>query len=203
MRNKPTCADAFTIDNGFINSKGSPWRYAYLSYKPPFFKLLLNRKVILSRNFVSAFVYSASIKLEVVAPAFFGPVHRRISMRHQSLCGRAILRIHRSADATADHDRLIFECDGRGDRCQNPLEGASSQAIFRAFLQHQHEFITTNAGNRVVVALRRLQAACDGCQQRIAGLVTKVVIDVLEAVEVNEHDPYRLFLTTGISNRFL
>ena len=54
--------------------------------------------------------------------------------------------------------------------------------------QHDDELVAAQAGHGVVLAQVQAQALGRGLQQFVAGLVAVLVVDGLEAVEVQEHD---------------
>src|SRR5450830_1522795 len=75
--------------------------------------------------------------------------------------------------------------------------GASASSIFfrtlsanaaSAMPEHQHEFITAETRHDIVLAHDGAQALADFDQREVAVLMAKLVVDCLEAVEVDEHD---------------
>ncbi|MBK6845955.1 MAG: hypothetical protein IPG88_27435 [Gemmatimonadetes bacterium] len=63
-------------------------------------------------------------------------------------------------------------------------------------LQHDGKLVASQAGDGVAAASRRAQAVADGTQQCVAGVMSEVVVDELEVVEVDEEDRRRFRLAT-------
>ena len=96
----------------------------------------------------------------------------------------------------AEHDRLrppqsITRCT---------ISGVELLVAVLGLTMHD-EFVARQARHGVGVAQRRAQARGDRHQQHVAGLVAHAVVDELEAVEVDQHDPHRLAAALGRGDR--
>ena len=64
--------------------------------------------------------------------------------------------------------------------------------------QHHDEFVAAEAAEQIVVAQVLVQAGGCGLQQRIAGGVAEAVVDVLEAIEIDEQHRQRGAAVAGL-----
>ena len=115
-------------------------------------------------------------------------VHRRVGVSHQRLGRVAVARIERDPDAhirvklvTVDRERLgeIGE-DARGDALGLRGVGDVGNA--------DDELVAAQARDGVLFAPRRGEARRYGGQQHVADGVAERIVDVLEAVEIEEED---------------
>ncbi len=94
------------------------------------------------------------------------------------------------ADARADHelapgdpDRLL-ECE------EQPLRDADGMGFVRS-VEQQRELVAAEPGQGVARAARLREALGNGLEQLVARVVAEAVVDLLEAVEVDEQDGER------------
>jgi hypothetical protein len=66
---------------------------------------------------------------------------------------------------------------------------------------HSDELIAPESSQRVAVAQRAIQTLRDANQQLVAGVVPEVVVDHLEAVQVDEQHGGHCSLATGFGDR--
>src|SRR5208282_6499390 len=72
--------------------------------------------------------------------------------------------------------------------------------VIPQFRQEHHEFVASEASNRVVLAHAGAESARDFLEQLISGLVTESVVDLLESVEVEKHNRQPSFETMGFAD---
>ena len=105
----------------------------------------------------------------------------------------SIVRKPRHPDAGMHHDRRHWVCEqkGCGKSLGNfALHGVRRVLPRRAAFEHHHELVAANAGDGVATAQTRAQALTHLLQQRIAGRVTQSVVDLFEAVQIDEQQRY-------------
>ena len=84
-----------------------------------------------------------------------------------------------------DDDRLVQAID-------DALGAERDLVVGLDVAEHDHEFVAAHADHDVAVAHAGAQPARDFLQELVAGLMAAGVVDVLEAVEVQEHDAEHL-----------
>src|SRR6202048_2238631 len=103
----------------------------------------------------------------------------------------------RAGNANADTDvgfavlvKIIFavERNGHAVRRGDSFRGGSA-------LQQNSEFVATQTGRRVTLAQIGEKAAPDFLEQQVSGGVTKAIIDLLEAVQVQAEQRARAILS--------
>ena len=127
------------------------------------------------------------IELEVVLAFFLGLVHRDIGVLRQRLLVQAVVRIGADADAGGDAKLLADQREGLGDRRRE----FSARRSRHTFPRPARGSSTTNSSppRRATVSLSRRQVLSrlgDLLQQLIAGFMSQRVVDLLEAVEIEE-----------------
>ena len=127
-----------------------------------------------------------------------GPVHGDVGVLEQ---GRRVVRIvgkHAHADAAGDEQLVAVDRDRAGQRVDQLLR-AGRHLLHVAHRAHQHgELVAAQAGDDVALAQARAEALGDLLQQHVAGLVPEGVVDVLEAVEVDEQRRELLAVARGV-----
>jgi hypothetical protein len=109
-------------------------------------------------------------------------------------------RIDGHAD-TAGHEKFLgAEHDRLGDRIHHPLHDLRRQLLLAVFGDDDDEFVARQARHGVGVAQGRAQARRHRHQEHVAGLVAHAVVDELEAVEVDQHDPHRVAAAVRIGH---
>ena len=94
--------------------------------------------------------------------------------------------MHGDADARAERDLLAGVRPGLVDRVQNAVGHINSVFVARDARLQDREFVTAEAGDRVGVTHDRAQSVGDLDEELVADLVTQSVVDVFEAVEIDE-----------------
>ena len=131
-------------------------------------------------------VHAGAEDLEVVAAAVLRLVHRRIGVPQQLAHVDAIVRIQRHADTHGRHQRAAVHDHGRAERLVDALGGLVDLPGVLHALQYDHELIPTHAHHDILGAHGRANALRDGLQELVAGLVSARIVDVLEAIEIQE-----------------
>lgn len=113
-------------------------------------------------------------------------IHGGVGLAQQRVGVVAVVRRHGDADRHAQEQLLPVDMERRADGRQDALgHAARARAVER--LQHDDEFVAAQAGHGVGLAGAGLQAGGHLAQELVAELVAQRVVDVLEAVQVEEH----------------
>jgi len=127
-----------------------------------------------------------AVAFDAIAPFEFGVVHRDIGILDQ--CGHviAIIRVNADADAGADKQFAFVGQERLVETAQQFF--GNHLRIVRVFKpRQQHDkFVTAKAGNRIDVAQLLRQAGRDALEQLVTHWMAEAVIDVLEAIKVQE-----------------
>src|ERR1700756_4571945 len=96
-----------------------------------------------------------------------------------------MLRVQRDADARVDSQREALQRERLIERLADP--GGDVDRGLRARSDQQHrELIAAKASDRVLASQRRSQPGSDLEQELVAGDMTEGVVDLLEAVEIQD-----------------
>jgi hypothetical protein len=115
-----------------------------------------------------------------------GRVHRHVGVAQQ-LVGRApVMGPERDADAAFDVDRHAVELERVFER--RPQPGGDRHGVLEAgrARQEDRELVSAEAGELVAVAQHRAHAPGGLAQEGVAVVVAQRVVDVLEAIEVDQ-----------------
>ena len=146
-------------------------------------------QLALDRHRVGAVRLAAGVDLERAAALALGLVHGDVGLADQAVEVVALGRIEHDADARADVDLVLVDaqrldqgildlaCDGLG------LLGPGQA------LDDDRELVAAGPRDRVGVAQVRGEALRDALQHLVAGGVAERVVDLLEAVKVEEQQP--------------
>src|SRR5690606_13194181 len=85
---------------------------------------------------------------------------------------------------------LVLELRVLDDGAQ--LLDDDARAGERRHRQKQHEFLAADARDEVLRALVPVEQLCDGAQQTIARVVSKLVVDALAVIEIDDREAQRL-----------
>jgi hypothetical protein len=123
-----------------------------------------------------------------IAATFLGTVHGDIGILHQRLGVGAIIRKEADADAGADveflfdsHRRIL---QGIEDLFCDVRDGGRIDDV----LDDDQKFVATESANGVRFSHQSAQAPRHLAEDAIADLVAEGIVDVLEAIEVDEQD---------------
>ena len=142
--------------------------------------------------------------LESVLAGFLGPVHRHVAVLEQRLHVAAVVRIGADAYAGGDQELLVVD-DQRPGRSLQDLERHRIHGLDAGgVLHHQyHKLVASEPGDDVAVAQACAQPCRHLLEQLVAGFVADGVVDVLEAVQVHQHQRAAQPVTLGCGERVL
>src|SRR6187431_787806 len=131
-------------------------------------------------------------------------VHALVGAAEQRLERSAVRRVHRVADADRQghrHARRRLEWNAAHRLLQfaGALDGLRRVAV----LQHDDELVAALAGAEVVGAHRAANRAGDELQRAVACLVPEPVVDLLEAIDVDDQQRPLGAITVGLGHLFL
>ena len=139
------------------------------------------------RQAARAEAVEARLEHRVPAAALLGGVHRDVGALDQRLHARAVRGVAGHADARVDLEREALDRERlaqAGEQLARDDVGVAGAAQLR---QQHAELVAAEAGDRVVLAERLLEAVRDLLQQAVARVVAERVVDLLEVVEVDQH----------------
>ena len=124
----------------------------------------------------------------VATALHFGAVHGDVCAPQQLIQGLTVLRVQGHADARAHFEAQIICCHGAAQRAANVLcQGQGVAAIFGGAVHaHEHELVTPQAGQHAIVTDETLAVVRHRREHAVAHRMALRVVDLLEAVEVNE-----------------
>ena len=129
----------------------------------------------------------------VAAAGALGAVHGDVGMLDQVLHAGGVVRIDRDADAGAKREIDAAHADGLAHfRQQAERDGLRALAV--GVVGDYDEFVAAEPGQQLVLAHRVAESAGDFGQHPVAGLMALGVVDLLEAVQVNEQQRQRMAL---------
>ena len=128
----------------------------------------------------------AAHEVDLVAGAHaLGLVHRDVRALQQPHRVAGVPGEQRDADAGVDVDADAADGEGVLERRAQPQPGGARRRLV-AGLEDDRELVAAEARERVVVAQELLQARADLAQDLVAGVVAERVVELLEAVEVDQ-----------------
>ncbi len=136
-------------------------------------------------------VHARLEEAEEIAAAILGLVQRKIGVAHQIRQLRAVARRQGDADAGGDAGPLAIEVERGPDAVQDPLGDLNHGRRLGQLGQHDREFVAAQAAQAVARPQNLPQALGDLDQQEIAGVMAEAVIDLLEAVQVEQQQGSR------------
>ena len=140
-------------------------------------------------------------KLEVVATAFLGAVHRDIGVFQQFIRRHRIGGEEGDPHAGAAGDVITAHLVGHGQRIDQ-LRG-NPDHLFRPLRIHQHdgEFIAAQARHRIGFTHAILQPARHFDQQIVADGMAQGVVDRFEVIQIDEHQRHHRLFAPGLDHR--
>jgi hypothetical protein len=127
----------------------------------------------------------ALVHAVVAAATVLDRQHRGFGVAHQLIGTVAVGRTQRTADAAGQRELRAVEVVGRGHRVQHAPRRGFGHAGVGAFDQ-QRELVAAGARQQVVGAHAGLDALRHVDQHAVAGLVAEAVVDLAEAVQVDQ-----------------
>ena len=128
----------------------------------------------------------AGVAFDAVAALGLGAVHRGIGVFDQGGDVVAVLRIQAGADAGADKELVLAGLERWGEAVEQFIGQVFGIAGLLQAGQQDDEFVAAQARHGVDVAQLLLEAHGDVLEQQVADGVAEAVVDVLEAVQVEE-----------------
>ena len=133
-------------------------------------------------------VHLRRVELKVVLAQFLGAVHRDVGVLQQALRVLAVGGIGADADACGEMKFLCAEGERPGDGGEDFLRHLGAAHRLRHSLEQHHELVPAEAADGIAFAQASAQPFRDFLEHAVAGFVAERVVDVLEAVEVDEQD---------------
>src|SRR5262245_55134240 len=127
---------------------------------------------------------------DLVAPSPLGCVEGGVGGPDQLVAAGRLVFGERG-DPEAARDRLAVFEGMTGDELTHAV-GVEQGAGLRGLHQQDHELVAAPAGDHVDPARVLQQQLGHVAERRIADRMTELVVDPLEAVEIEEHDGYRM-----------
>ena len=147
--------------------------------------------------FVGLLVEPGGVHGVGVPPLVLGAVHGGVGVLQQGVRLLAVPRVESHADAGRDVELVLAEVERLPERRQQ-LAGDAHGVVLLLQLGEEHdELVATHAGDCVALANGVLEALGDQLQELVAGRVPEAVVDLLEAVEVEEHHGCLAVLLVG------
>ncbi len=127
------------------------------------------------------------VDVDALGPCL-GAVERDVGLRDQLLDRLVAAGVDRDADAGVEIEARAPHLEGRLAQRADQALGGGARAGGVAVVEQQRELVAAEARQRVLLARRGLQARGDVLEQQVAGGMAERVVDVLEAVEVEEEE---------------
>ncbi len=142
-------------------------------------------------------------QVEAVLAGQLGLVHGLVGVAQQLVGARFIGREQGDADAGRQLQGQPVQFDRRRHGLQQAFHHRFELVVMFQVHQQGDEFIAAQAGDGVLLAQGRLHARGAGDQQGVAHAMAVLVVDGLEAVEVEEDDGQRPLLALALRQRLL
>ena len=114
-------------------------------------------------------------------------VHGDVRVADQRLDVRAVIGVDRDSDGCLDLDREAAHEQGLRDLLAELVRERQRGRRIRELRGDDSELVAAEAGDRVAFSQRAVQTARNLAQEPIAAGMTEGVVDLLEAVEVEQH----------------
>ena len=145
-------------------------------------------------------VHLALVEAQRGAAMLLDPVHGVVGVLDQLGHGGTVLRVHRDADAAGDDEVHVLALK----RCRQHVQNALAHELTGAhvgLVQDHDELVAAQARHGVVGAQALLDPVRHLHQHHVAKAVAQRVVDVLEAVQVDEHHGKGAVVALGNCNR--
>ncbi len=123
---------------------------------------------------------------EGAAPVALGAVDRNVGKADQLVGGEAMVGRDGGADRGADDQRVAGDHGRPADALQDRGAERRDLAVIGADRDQHHELVAAEAGGKAVGSHHGVHAPADLGEQQVAEMVAQRVVDVLEAVEIDE-----------------
>jgi len=135
---------------------------------------------------LEALVHALAEELVVVAAAILRLVHGGVGVAQQLAHVGAVVRIESHPDADRGHERAPVHHHGRAQCAVDARGGILHPLGTLDPAHHDHELIAAHAHHQVIGAHGRAHALRHGLEQLVAALMAAGVVDMLEAIEIEE-----------------
>ena len=152
--------------------------------------------------FLSKLVHVVAEETEATTPVGFRLVHGKVGTMQQGFHILTVIRVLADANAGGRHQGNTTDVTGHGNQCLQALYGVDSLGGGTG-VEDDDELIARPAPDDLAVVGVAAQALGDQAQQVIARWMTEGIIDLLEAVKVDEQDRQRLLVALGAGNRLV
>ena len=126
-----------------------------------------------------------------VGVAALGAVHRDVGLLNERLDIGSVLGVERDADAGLRVDLDVLEFEGRAQRGRDRLR-QSHRRVAVAAVAEDRKLIATEPRDLVAATELLPETLSDLLQEQVAVPMAKRVVDLFEAVEVDEQQTGRL-----------
>ena len=151
------------------------------------FSRIATRSALLGLGARGRLVLHAGVEEQRVALGLvLDAIHRDVGVLAQLLEARAMVRIEADADRGGGKDLRALDEERRLQLVDEEVDEFGNLVLAQHRRQQQEEFVAGDSGQRVGAPQIARQALRHLDQQRIAGGVAVVVVDVLEVVDVEE-----------------
>lgn len=133
-------------------------------------------------------VHARREEAEVVAAGGLGVVHGRVGVANQQLGGVAVGGKQADADAGRRVERMLADAIDLGQGTPKLAGDAGDRHRIADIGQHDQELVAAEPRRDVAGADAAGQSPGHFHQQAIADMMTERVVDVLEAVEIDQQD---------------
>jgi hypothetical protein len=133
------------------------------------------------------FVHPGGVELVVVAAGILGVIHRRVGVAQQGVGILAVAREQADADARRGVQHMIGHLVILGQTALDLAGNAGGGQRTVDFRQDHDEFIAAQPGYQVAGPDAAAQALRHFLQQFVADVMAQRVVDVLEIVEIDQH----------------
>jgi hypothetical protein len=132
---------------------------------------------------------------------FLRAIHRRVRVLQKRLRIRAVIRKQRDTDAAAHVELTVLGDPGLRHHHEHALHDVAHEIRRSLPRDEHHEFVATKTRDSVAVANAGFEPVRHRAQQLVAHVMPEAVVDVLEAVEVDERHRDSCVVRAGLKQR--
>ncbi len=150
-----------------------------------------------------AHVHFRGEELKIVPPAFLGVVHGGVRILHQFAAVLGIVGENTDTDAAGGVERVPGDSQRLGERPDDLARNLGRVVGLAQTLEGDDELVATQPRQGVALAYAGGHLAGDFLEQQVAYVVAERVVDVLEAVQVDEQHRERIALAARVDDPLL
>ena len=136
-----------------------------------------------------------------VAAEVLRAVHRDVGVLQELFRIVGVVGIHRDADRRRHVDVVLLDLERLRDRVEQLLRDAAEHRRIVEILDDHHELVAAQAREQIGLAQRAGQRRGHPLQELVADAMAERVVDVLEAVEVDEQHADAMAAALGLRDR--